>query len=82
MIILQCVKSGSKLRIRFHSFIDENNKIFNNVYNCQFPKDIREDGRFYLIKDKDMSLQNNNGTPFYKINNNITFFKVTKTIFM
>lgn len=73
MIILQCILDKKKLRIRFHSYInDEDQKIFTNVYdnsyNCQFPKDIREEGRFYEIKDRDMCLIDDGmKTPFYKV---------------
>lgn len=73
MIILECLTKKNKLRIRFNSFIDNEGKIFTNVYNneynCQFPKDIRKDGRFYEISDNDMIIIESN-TPFYKIKKN------------
>ena len=60
MIILECVLEKKKLRIKFHSFVDEEGKIFTNVYdnsyNCQFPKDIRSNGRFFSIPNDDMYL--------------------------
>lgn len=75
MIILQCVYEKSKLRIKFHCYIDEENKIYlnvyNNNYNCQFPKDIRINGYFYEIQDNDMTIVNDGKrTPFYKVNKN------------
>ena len=73
MIILECITEKNKLRIRFNSFIDNEGKIFTNVYNnqynCQFPKNIREDGRFYEVNDNDMIIVESN-TPFYKIKKN------------
>ena len=73
MIILECIKEKNKLRIRFNSFIDSEGKVFtnvyNNMYNCQFPKDIRENGRFYEINDNDMIIVDSK-TPFYKIKKN------------
>lgn len=70
MIILECVKDKNKLRIRFNSFIDNEGKVFtnvyNNIYNCQFPKNIRENGRFYEIEDNDLIIVDSI-TPFYKI---------------
>lgn len=73
MIILECIKEKNKLRIRFNSFIDEEGKVFtnvyNNLYNCQFPKNIRENGKFYEINDNDMIIVDSN-TPFYKIKKN------------
>ena len=73
MIILECICEKKKLRIKFNSFIDDNGNLFTNVYNndynCQFPKDIRIDGQFYEIKDDDMNLICDGlKTPFYKIN--------------
>ena len=73
MIILYCIKEGSKLRIKFHSFINHENKkftnVYNNGYNCKFPKDIRQVGNFYKVPDNDIRLIKNkqNGTPFYSI---------------
>ena len=73
MIILECITAKKKLRIRFNCFIDSDGKIFNNVYNnlynCQFPKNIREDGRFYKIEDNDLVIVESK-TPFYKIKKN------------
>eukprot|EP01038_Epipyxis_sp_PR26KG_P015226 gene15226-20511_t len=72
-ITLQCVKEGrNKLRIRFHSFTDENGKEFANVYdnsfNCQFPRAIRKEGRFYEIGPEDLNLvANGSKCPFYKV---------------
>ena len=72
-ITLQCVKEGrTKLRIRFHSFTDDEGKVFTNVYddsfNCQFPRDIREEGRFYEIGPEDLNIVASRGkTPFYKV---------------
>ncbi len=73
MIILQCIKDKSKLRIRFYCYIDNEKKMFTNVYNnnynCKFPKDIRENGRFYKVNDEDISLINDyTRAPFYNIN--------------
>jgi len=60
VVILKCVREGSKLRIRFHSFVDKNGNIYNNAYdntyNCRFPKSIRKEGCFYQIPSNDISL--------------------------
>jgi len=73
MIILQCIAEKSKLRIRFHCYIDDEGKtymnVYNNDYNCQFPKNIRKEGLFYEIKDDALSIVNDGyRTPFYKVN--------------
>ena len=72
MIILYCIKESSKLRIKFHSFINQENErftnVYNNNYNCMFPRDIREEGKFYKVPDQDIRLANRvNGKPFYTI---------------
>ena len=60
MIILECVREGSKLRIRFYCYIDSTNNLYKNVYNnnynCMFPKDIRRVGEFYCVNDTDINL--------------------------
>ena len=72
-IILQCIKEGGKLRIKFHSYNDISGNTYTNVYdntlNCQFPKNIREVGLFYEIIPESLTIQEKNGArPFYKIN--------------
>ena len=53
MIILYCIKEGSKLRVKFHSFINYEDKkftnIYNNGYNYKFPKGIRQVGNYYKV---------------------------------
>tara|TARA_B100000029_G_C17435011_1_gene909325 strand:+ start:543 stop:995 length:453 start_codon:yes stop_codon:yes gene_type:complete len=90
-ITLQCVEEyGGKLRIRFYSFTDENDvvymNVYNNNYNCRFPRNIRVKGRFYEIGPNDISLvQSGDRAPFYNIkkknikikeNNNIDLTKI------
>jgi uncharacterized protein YxjI len=76
-IILKCIKEKNKLRIKFHSFTDKNGKTFTNIYNqnynCRFPKNIRQEGMYYRINSDDLVLADKNkGQPFYNINfNNI-----------
>jgi len=43
VVYLQCIKEGSKLRIKIIS------PGFNHEANCQFPKDIRKDGLKYEV---------------------------------
>jgi hypothetical protein len=74
-ITLQCVKEGSKLRIKFFSFTDDQGKVFTNVYNnnynCKFPRDIRVAGRYYEIGPHDLELVSRAGTaPFYNVKKN------------
>lgn len=75
VITLHCVRQGSKLRIRFHSFTNAAGKIYSNVYNnsynCQFPRDIRREGRYYQIGHEDLQLvAGGSRTPFYRISKN------------
>lgn len=73
-IIIKCVKEKSKLRIRFHSYFDNEGKeyrgAYNNTYNCQFPKDIRVEGRFYEIGENDLNTVITRGKPFYRVSKN------------
>jgi hypothetical protein len=71
-ITLQCVRERGKLRIRFHSFTNSAGKsytnVYNNSYNCQFPRGIRQEGRYYEIPSGDISIVSGGGrNPFYKI---------------
>jgi hypothetical protein len=72
-ITLRCVRESGKLRIRFHSYTNHDGKeftnVYNNDYNCQFPKAIREEGKFYEVGPHDMAIVGGNGTksPFYRI---------------
>jgi len=73
-ITLHCVQERGKLRIRFHSFTNANGKtytnVYNNSYNCQFPRDIREAGRFYEIGKDDLMIVNGGKQPFYRVRKN------------
>lgn len=69
-IRLVCVVEQRKLRIRFHSYIDSNGKVFTNVYNneynCQFPRDLRKEGRIFELDDDALHLCANQ-KPFYRV---------------
>jgi hypothetical protein len=71
MIILKCILEKSKLRIKFQYFINEQNQVYTNVYNnnynCQFPKDIRKEGTYYKVRDGDISVSGIEKKPFYTI---------------
>ena len=55
MIILKCIKERNKLRIKFYKYIDvdgvEHYNVYDNSYNCQFPRNIRLEGQYYKIPD-------------------------------
>jgi hypothetical protein len=71
MIILKCVLEKSKLRIKFQYFVNDQNQVYSNVYNndynCRFPKDIRKEGTYYKVNDRDISLSGIGIKPFYTI---------------
>ena len=50
LVRLKCVKVDSKLRIRIIS------PGYYNTANCQFPRDLREEGRVYEVKPEDITL--------------------------
>ncbi len=75
IVTLECIKKGSKLRIRFVKFTDADGKQIANVYdtriNCRFPKNIRKEGLFYEIPDTDLSLANSTSLYYIVKSNNI-----------
>ena len=58
---LKCVKEGSKLRIKIVS------PGFSPDANCQFPKNIRLEGREYEVPAGDVSLCDTRGKFFYRV---------------
>ncbi len=64
LVTLKCVKEKSRLRI----------KIITPGYiqgaNCQFPKDIRVDGREYTVPRQDVVMADTRGKFFYRIKKN------------
>lgn len=69
---LHCVLEHRKVRVRIAAYIDPDGKRFENVYNdawnCRFPKDIREDGRRFHVPDENVKLQcTKTGTRFYSV---------------
>jgi hypothetical protein len=62
LVYLKCVKEGSKLRIKIIS------PGFFNEANCQFPKDIRVEGRKYSVPHHAVSFaEGPNHKFFYRI---------------
>lgn len=71
-IRLCCVMERGKLRVRFHSYVDAERKVYQNVYhngyNCQFPRALRVHGCMYEIDDDALQLCNSDGrVPFYRV---------------
>jgi len=72
-INLECIKYKSKLRVRFHSYVDENNKrylnAYNKEYNCRFPKNLRKEGYYYKIPANSLTITSRKDCiPFYSVN--------------
>lgn len=61
-VLLKCVKTGSKLRVRIVS------PGYFNDSNCQFPRDLRVEGRMYKVPPEAITLaESKNGNYFYRI---------------
>ena len=58
---LKCVKQGSKLRVKITS------QGYINYANCQFPKDLRIEGRRFKVKHECITLITQKGRWFYSI---------------
>lgn len=61
MPILQCVKEKNKLRVKIIS------PGYLNTSNCQFPRDLRVEGRMYECPENCISLAKIGSKFFYKI---------------
>jgi hypothetical protein len=51
-VLLQCVKQGSKLRVKMMS-----SQPFIKGINCQFPRNIRKEGMYYIVKSDAIKLK-------------------------
>ena len=58
---LKCVKQGSKLRVKIIS------QGYINNANCQFPKDLRIEGRRFKVQSEYIKLITQKGRWFYSI---------------
>lgn len=61
LVELVCVKEGSRLRVRIVS------KGYFNDANCQFPRDLRVEGRRYKVPAHSITLVESRGKHFYSI---------------
>jgi hypothetical protein len=72
MIRLRCVKENNKLRVKIIS------EGYSREANCQFPRDIRQEGREYLVPASDVKFSEMRCQFFYLIGkNNIQSAEVT-----
>lgn len=60
-ILLKCIKEGSKLRVKIVS------PGYYTEANCQFPRDIREEGRMYKVPREDINIALLKNRYFYRI---------------
>lgn len=72
VVELQCVSEKSKVRVRIVAYIDAADKRYENVYNnnwnCRFPKALREIGKRFLVPDANVKLcHSKNGVYYYSI---------------
>lgn len=61
LVRLKCVAEGRRLRVKIISHG------YNSEANCQFPRDIRLDGREYLVPVTDVKFSEMNCKFFYRI---------------
>lgn len=60
-VFLKCIREGSRLRVRIVT------GGFLPSANCQFPHNIRVDGRTYSVPLSDVNLSSSRGKYFYRI---------------
>lgn len=51
-VLLQCVKEKGKLRVKMIS-----SQPFIKGINCQFPRNIRQEGMYYVVKSENIKLK-------------------------
>ena len=66
-VLLQCVKEKSKLRVKMIS-----SSPFIKGINCQFPRDIRQEGMYYVVRSEGVKLK---GTFYTAMQSNIIMCK-------
>jgi Zinc finger, C3HC4 type (RING finger) len=64
MVALQCISQGGKLRVRITS------PGYLRDANCQFPKDLRAEGRTYECDESCISLSGSGKKYFYRVKKN------------
>lgn len=72
VVLLHCVKEGTKVRVRISAFIDQQGKthtgVYNNDLNCQFSRALRVEGRCFRVPDENVKLCGGSGKRlFYSI---------------
>lgn len=60
-VLLKCVKDHGKLRIRILT------SGYYTYANCQFPKDIRKENRYYKVKKSSVKLVTRTNKWYYKV---------------
>jgi hypothetical protein len=60
-VLLKCIRERGKLRVRILT------AGYNNVANCQFPRDVRIEGCHFKVKAMNIRLINTRGKFYYSI---------------
>ena len=58
IIILKCIEINNKKKIKYYCKISKNGNItsYKENFYCQFPKEIRNIGEYYMILENDIKL--------------------------
>lgn len=71
-LYVQCIKVGSKVRLRI-----VNSTCYNNNWNCQGPRSIRREGVVYRIDNPKVKVMYSGpGKAFYKLSNDVSIYKL------
>lgn len=69
VVELHCIKEGTKLRVRITAYINSEGKrfdgVYNNKFNCRFPKNLRVDCRCFTVPDENVRLVGGNGKAYF-----------------
>ncbi len=72
VVELHCVVERNRVRVRIAAYIDDQGRryvdVYNNAWNCRFPRELRSVGRKFLVPDGSVKLQlAKNGGAFYSV---------------
>jgi hypothetical protein len=72
VVELHIVSEGNKARVRIATWINPEGRaydgVYNNGWNCRFPRNLRETGKRYQVPDDNVKVQmSKNGVFFYSV---------------
>ncbi len=71
VVELHCVTEDRKIRVKIAAYINSEGKryvnVYDNTFNCRFPRNLRIDGRKFHVPDENVKLNHTPGKAAYYI---------------